>query len=43
MTNYLKVEGRKITTTGNLSVGMNLKKLDTFAKDIGFNVKENCV
>ncbi len=40
MANYLKTEGRKITSTSNLSVGMNLKKMDTFAKDIGFNVKE---
>jgi len=40
MANYLKTEGRKITSTTNLSVGMNLKKMDTFAKDIGFNVKE---
>lgn len=40
MTNYLKTEGRKVNSLTNFSVGMNIKKLDTFAKDIGFNVKE---
>lgn len=37
---YLKTEGRKISSTSNLSTGMNLKKMDTFAKDIGYNVKD---
>ena len=40
MTNYLKTEGRRVDNLNNFSVGMNLKKLDSFAKDIGFNVKE---
>ena len=39
MAAYLKTEGRKVTSLNDFAVGMNLKKLDTFAKDIGFNVK----
>ncbi len=35
----LKTSGRAIGNTNNLTTGMDFKKLQTFANDIGFDVK----